>query len=252
MPTYRLVLEYDGTDFVGWQRQAVGTSVQDVLEQALRSVLGGEEVHVVGSGRTDSGVHALGQVASFRCVTERSGDALRMGLNSLLPAGVACREAQRMRDDFHAMWSARRKTYRYRILDQGERSPLRARYVWHMRTRLDVPAMARAAALVVGTHDFTSFRGGGSDAKTSVRTIFSLDVARWEDEVRVSIEGGGFLRHMVRILVGTLVDVGRRRLAPSAIGDILAAKDRARASRTAPAQGLCLVSVWYPEMEEDD
>lgn len=249
MPTYRLVLEYEGTAYVGWQRQAVGTSIQEVVEGALARVLGGEEVRIVGSGRTDSGVHALGQVASFRARTERSDAALRMGLNSLLPPDVACRDARRVEDGFHALRGARRKVYRYRIQDQGERSPLRARHVWHMRTPLDLEAMREGARHLVGYHDFTSFRAGGSLARTSVRTIFDIRIQREMDEVQIFVEGGGFLRHMVRILVGTLVDVGRARLAPIQVAEILAAKDRTRASRTAPAHGLCMVSVTYGDTE---
>jgi len=257
MPTYRLLLEYDGTDYVGWQRQATGTSIQEVLEQALQHVLGGEVVRLVGSGRTDSGVHALGQVATFRTEIERSDRSLRLGLNSMLPPDIACRDARRVPDGFHALRSARRKHYRYRILDQGERSPLRARQVWFVRGPLDLDAMSSAAGHVLGTHDFTSFRGGGSAARTSVRTIHSLDIRRDGDEVVIDVTGGGFLRHMVRILVGNLVEVGLRRKPPGAMRDLLDLRDRTKAGKAAPAQGLCMVSVTYDVVdvalpEEDD
>jgi len=245
VPTWRLLLEYDGTAYVGWQRQPRGTSIQGLVEDALRSVLGGEPADVRASGRTDAGVHALGQVASFRAATARTPRAVRMGLNSLLPRDIACREARRTADDFDALETPHSKRYLYRILDTGERAPLRERFTWHLRGVLDVPAMQAAARHLVGTWDFESFRAGGCAAATSVRTIRSLQVRRTGDEVHVEVDGDGFLRHMVRIVAGTLVGVGRGRFAPDDVAAIRDARDRARAGRTAPAGGLCLVSVDY-------
>ncbi len=245
MPTWRLLLEYDGTAYVGWQRQPRGTSIQGLVEDALRQVLGGEAVDVHASGRTDAGVHALGQVASFRAATVRSDRALCMGLDSLLPRDVACREAWRAADGFDALGTPHTKRYRYRVLDIGERAPLRERFTWHVRGTLDVPAMRAGARHLVGTHDFESFRAGGSAAATSIRTVRSLDVRRVDDEVHVEIDGDGFLRHMVRIVVGTLAAVGRHRFAPDEVAAIRDARDRARAGRTVPAAGLCLLSVDY-------
>ncbi len=243
--SYRLVLEYDGTAYVGWQRQTSGASIQAVLEGVLRRVLGGERVSVIGSGRTDSGVHALAQVASFSAATRREPPALRMGLNSLLPRDIACRSAEVVEGGFDASRGVRSKLYRYRIVDTGERSPLRDRWVWHLRGPLDVVAMNEAASHLVGFHDFTSFRAAGSSARTSTRTLLSLKVTRDFDEVVFEVEGEGFLRHMVRIIVGTLVDVGRSRLTPNGVGEILLARNRTMAGKTAPARGLCLVRVVY-------
>jgi tRNA pseudouridine38-40 synthase len=243
--TWRLLIEYDGTAYAGWQWQPTGTTIQRLLEDALEKVLGGERVHVSGSGRTDAGVHALGQVASFTCSTPRLPHAIRLGLNCLLPRDMAVREARVAPEGFHACHGAVYKHYRYRILDTGERAPLRERFTWHWRGPLDVAVMAQAAPFLVGTHDFASFQGGRSDVKTTVRTLFSVDVNRRADEVWIDVAGSGFLRHMVRILVGTLVDVGRGVIPPERIGQILEAHDRCAAGRTAPACGLCLMEVRY-------
>ncbi|MBN1337466.1 MAG: tRNA pseudouridine(38-40) synthase TruA [Deltaproteobacteria bacterium] len=245
MPTWRLLLEYDGTLYVGWQRQPRGTSIQGRIEAALAQVLGGEAVVVHGSGRTDAGVHALGQVASFRATTVRSDRAIRMGLNSLLPRDIACRAAFRVSDAFDALSTPHSKRYAYRILDTGERSPLRERFTWHTRGVLDVPAMQAGARHLVGSWDFESFRAGGCSAATSLRTVRALEICRVDDEVRVEIEGDGFLRHMVRIVVGTLVQVGQGRIEPEAVARIRDARDRSLAGRTAPAAGLCLLWVDY-------
>lgn len=243
---YRLELEYDGSAYVGWQRQAVGRSIQGAVEQALERILGGYRPKVVGSGRTDSGVHALCQVASFSAPVSRSPRALCRGLNSELPRDIACRRAMEVPPGFDACRHACCKTYRYRYLDGVARSPLRERFVWHLPRVLDAPAMAEAGAQLEGTHDFTSFRAGGSDAATSVRTLRRVRVERVEDEVQLWVVGEGFLRHMVRIMAGTLEGVGSGRLSPSAVAEVVRARDRTRAGKTAPAKGLCLLEVAYP------
>ncbi|MFH1466264.1 MAG: tRNA pseudouridine(38-40) synthase TruA [Pseudomonadota bacterium] len=246
MPSYRLLLEYDGTDYAGWQWQPDQATVQGEVEQAVARVMGHGPIRVVGSGRTDSGVHALGQVASFASPAERDPRNLRLGLNSVLPRDICCRDAQRAPDGFDARKHAKRKLYRYRLLDGNRRSALRLRQVACEPITLDVAAMARAAAHLVGTHDFTSFRAAGSDVPTSVRTLHRLEVARVADEIVFEVEGDGFLRAMVRIIVGTLVEVGRGRRDPESLLDVLAALDRSVAGRTALPQGLCLVWVEYP------
>jgi tRNA pseudouridine38-40 synthase len=243
--TWRLLFEYDGTAYEGWQWQPTGVTIQRLIEEALEKVLGGEKVHVEGSGRTDAGVHALGQVASFTCGTERAPHAIRLGLNSLLPRDISCRDARVVQEGFHACHGAVLKRYRYRILDTGERSPLRERFTWHIRGQLDVAAMHEAARELVGTHDFVSFQAGRSDVKTTIRTIHALDVRRLGDEVCFDVTGSGFLRHMVRILVGTLVDVGRGRTDAQHVRGVLEGRDRVIAGRTAPACGLCLMEVRY-------
>jgi len=245
MPSYRLLLEYDGTDYAGWQWQPGYRSVQGELERALARVMGQERVCAVGSGRTDAGVHAAGQVASFTSPVERAPRNLRLGLNSLLPPDITCLEAGLAPDGFDARMHALGKLYRYRLLDGNRRSALRARFVAHEHGELRVTAMAEAAAHLAGTHDFTSFRATGSDVPGSVRTLHRVDVARVGDEVVFEVEGDGFLRHMVRIIVGTLLEVGRGRRDPGWVAQVLAARDRGEAGRTAHAQGLCLVRVRY-------
>ena len=245
MPSYRLLLEYDGTPWVGWQRQPEGQSVQGHVEAAVARVMGVPSISVMASGRTDAGVHAIGQVASFSSPVQREPSSLRRGINSLLPDEICCHSAGLAPDGFNARLHACGKRYRYRILDGDLRSPLRQRFVTYERGVLDVPAMAAAARFVEGTHDFTSFRAHGSDVPTSVRTIRQVLVERRGDEVVIEVEGDGFLRHMVRILAGTLREVGRGRLAPHVMEDIIAAQARDRAGKTAAARGLCLLWVEY-------
>jgi tRNA pseudouridine38-40 synthase len=250
MPSYRLLLEYDGTPYVGWQRQAEGVSIQGLVEAAVAQVMGVPAVSVMASGRTDAGVHALAQVASFTLPVQREPSALRRGVNSLLPREICCHSAAVAADGFNARLHACGKRYRYRILDGDVRAPLRQRFVAYERRVLDVRAMSAAARFVEGTHDFTSFRAQGSDVPTSVRTIRQALVERRGDEVVVEVEGSGFLRHMVRILAGTLREVGRGRLAPEAMEGIIAARARDRAGKTALARGLCLLWVDYGGADE--
>jgi tRNA pseudouridine38-40 synthase len=246
MRTWKLVLEYDGFGYCGWQIQPGAPTIQGVLEEALARLLG-ERIRVHGAGRTDAKVHALGQVASFRCAASLSPQALQRGLNSLLPRDVVVHQALVVVDDFHARFSALGKVYAYRILNRPTRAPLRLRYVWHLPHPLDVPAMAAAAAPLVGRHDFASFQATGSDVHTTERTVTALTVVREGDEVVVTCAANGFLRHMVRNFVGTLVEVGRGRLASGDIPQIVAGRDRRLAGVTAPAQGLVLVRVLYAE-----
>jgi tRNA pseudouridine38-40 synthase len=245
MRTLKLVLEYDGSNYCGWQAQSDAPTIQGVLEQALAKILG-ERVRVSGAGRTDAQVHALGQVASFRSASHLPVEALHRGLNSLLPRDVAIREVQDAPADFHARFSALGKVYAYRILNRPVRSPLRLRYVWHVPQPLDLLTMAVAASYLRGTHDFASFQAAGSGVKTTERTLTELTVTRDGEEVVVRITAKGFLRHMVRNIVGTLVEVGRGARPPTDVKQILEACDRRLAGVTAPPQGLYLVEVLYP------
>lgn len=240
----RLVVEYDGTDLCGWQRQANGPTVQQHLEEALAQLLT-HEAPVVGASRTDAGVHARGQVASFR--TERSIPlvGIRRGLNSLLPDAIAIRDAAEVPDAFHARFSATGKHYRYTILTRRDRSPRWRHRAWHHPDPLALPAMVAASRALIGEHDFSAFRAAGCSAKTPVRRIESIAVTRDQDLVEVDVRGNAFLRNMVRILVGTLVEVGSGARTVAEVAEILESRDRVRAGLTAPAQGLELVEVRY-------
>ncbi len=242
--TWRLILTWDGAAYVGWQHQPSGVSIQGTVEAALRSILGGEAVSVIASGRTDAGVHALRQVAAFRCHTPRTPRAIMNGLNAMLPPDIACLEAAIAPTEFHPRRWAIRKRYRYRLLVRSARCPHRRGRVWHLRSSLDVRALRAAARGLVGEHDFTSFRAAGCGAAHALRTIEAALVADMpDDEVHVTFTGSGFLRHQVRIMVGTLVEIGRGRWGPEHIPALLAARDRTRAGRTAPAHGLALLDV---------
>lgn len=244
-PLFRLVLEYDGSAFAGWQVQPGRPTVQGALEAAIARVAGCR-VRVAGAGRTDAGVHAAGQVASARIETELGAERLRLALNGVLPASVAVVEAAVAPEGFHARRDARAKRYRYAIWNGATRSPLRAARAWCLQRPLDTQAMARAAAAFVGTHDFASFQTAGSDVATTLRTLERLEiVGSAGGEIALGFEGSGFLRHMVRNLTGTLVEVGSGRRRADEMTALLAARDRGRAGRTAPAHGLTLEWVRY-------
>jgi tRNA pseudouridine38-40 synthase len=254
VPNFRLTLEYDGSGFAGWQVQPGGVrTVQGELEAAVLQVAG-VAARAHGAGRTDAGVHAEGQVANLTLETSLSAHTLQRALNAVLPEDLAVVSAELASDGFHARHHARSKLYRYRIWNGPRRSPLRAARSWWVKPALDAEAMARAGAHLLGSHDFASFQAVGSDAETTLRTLARCDVvalpahadgpvARGEIEIRV--EGSGFLRHMVRILAGTLVQVGSGRREPGSLAAVLAARDRRAAGPTAPPHGLTLVRVDY-------
>ncbi|MGH0029827.1 MAG: tRNA pseudouridine(38-40) synthase TruA [Myxococcota bacterium] len=252
MGTFRLRLEYDGSGFEGWQVQARPgcPTVQGALEEAFRQVTG-ERVRVVGSGRTDAGVHAEGQVASAVVDTPMAPERLQRALNGVLPAGVAVLELATAPEGFDARRDARSKLYRYDLWNAPVRSPLRAARSLHVERHLDLAALRRAAADLVGTHDFASFQAAGSGVTTTERTLLALD-ARGEagGAIGLNVLGSGFLRHMVRNLVGTLLEVGAGRRDPAGMPALLAARDRSRAGPTAPARALTLVRVDYDSVDD--
>jgi tRNA pseudouridine38-40 synthase len=252
MRNLKVILSYDGADFSGWQVQPDKATVQGTLASAIGRITG-EKVLPQGSGRTDAGVHALAQVMTF--VTESSvpTENFLKALNDILPASVRVLQVSEAPADFHARHSAEAKTYRYRIYRESICPPFLARYVWHYPYPLDEEAMARAASFVVGEHDFTSFaavdpeRGREDEPASNVRTIFFCSWERTGEELIYTVRGSGFLHHMVRNLVGTFILVGRGTLPPDDVTRILEARKRSAAGATAPASGLYLVSVEYPD-----
>lgn len=246
MQRYHVVLEYDGSAFAGWQVQPGQRTIQGVVSEVLQRLLG-HETSVEASGRTDAGVHALGQAIAFSTDQQRSLVEIERGLNALLPRDVAAVSVRQVPVDFDPRRWVRSKEYRYRFLERPQKSPLRRGCVWHVRQPLDVSAMQRGADLMVGRHDFSSFRAAGCGAQHAVRTVVAAEVRRQIDEVELLVTGNGFLRHMIRIVAGTLLEVGLGRQEPEWIGEVLQACDRGRAGKTAPAQGLALIRVEYGE-----
>jgi tRNA pseudouridine38-40 synthase len=240
----KLTLAYDGTRFVGWQRQADGESVQGLLEDALAR-FEGAPVTVHGAGRTDAGVHALGQVASVTVTCTHDVATLTRALNAQLPADVRVLGVDEMPADFHARFNARSKTYRYQIRHGRIADPFERAYVWHMPERLDVDGMIAAAVTLVGTHDFVAFQSIGTPTRDSVRTVTQSALVDADGRMTYEISGDGFLRHMVRAIVGTLVEIGRGFREPSSMALLLRGSARGDAGPTAPPQGLFLVRVDY-------
>lgn len=244
--TLRLTVAYDGTAYVGWQRQRNGVSVQQILEDALapfRPDL--DPPTVTGASRTDAGVHAVGQVASVRVVFDHPVDAICRALNIRLPADVRVLSVDEADAAFHARLHARGKRYRYRIATAPVVLPMHRWFVWHVPGRLDLQAMREAAVALVGAHDFAAFQATGSSVVDTRRVVHRVDLVPAGDELHVEVEGEGFLRHMIRIITGSLVDVGLGSRAPDRMRAALESRDRRRSGRTAPARGLVLERVFY-------
>lgn len=243
--TFKITVEYDGTEFHGWQRQKSDPTIQGAIEAALKTITG-QSITVAGSGRTDAGVHALGQVASFSCSTRLSQRELASGLNALLPDAIVVLGCCQTDDSFHARFNAKAKTYHYRIVNRRLPPAIGRQYAWHIAKRLDRQSMRAALRPLVGRHDFSAFEAAGSPRAHATRTVIRAALKESQrDELVVVIEADGFLRHMVRNIVGTLVAVGLDKIPSDQIQAILRSKDRSRAGVTAPPQGLFLVSVTY-------
>ena len=256
--TLKLTIAYDGTAYVGWQRQASGESIQARLEQALEQIEG-RPVRVTGAGRTDAGVHAIGQVASVRLHHTIDTSTLVRALNATLPPDVRVTHADEAASEFDARGAARAKTYRYRIVNDDAISPFEHRYAWQVSQALDCPAMLEAGSILRGEHDFAAFQATGSSVTTTVRTIFRFELEHNRRDaagfdvplgtngslITIDVEGSGFLRHMIRAIVGTLVEVGSGRRTPESVARALHSRDRGQAGPTAPARGLFLMRVEY-------
>jgi tRNA pseudouridine38-40 synthase len=253
MRYFKLVIAYDGTDFHGWQIQSNKPTIQGEIVNVLRRITQ-ENVQLHGAGRTDAGVHALGQVGSFRTQSSLSAGEFQRALNALLPNSIRIVAAEEVGPDFNARWSARGKIYRYRLYRGRVVPPMLWRYVLHYPFPLDVEAMRMAASRFVGPHDFASFAastGSEEDDKerSTVREIYASDLARSDDgeELVYTVRGRSFLRYMVRKMMGTLLEVGRGKLMPADIERLYALKDRSKSGPTVPPQGLCMVSVEHEE-----
>lgn len=245
MPTIKLTIEYDGANYCGWQYQPNGVTIQEVIEGALAR-LTGAPVRVHSSGRTDAGVHAKGMVAVFTTFRNLPLRAFVHGLNTLLPPDIAIHRAEEAPPGFNPRSDAIGKQYRYTILNSPSRSPLLRNRAWHVRESLNLAVMQEAAHFFVGEHDFSAFRASGCAAKSTVRTITALEIAHHEEGViTLDVFGNGFLRNMIRIMTGTLVEIGQGRLNSFVVAELLTGGIRSHAGVTAPPQGLCLMEVFY-------
>lgn len=251
MPTVLLTVAYDGTNYSGWQVQPNGLAVQQVVEEALGQLLK-ERVQVRSSGRTDAGVHARAMAASFSTTRNLPLRAFVEGANRFLPADIAVQSARIVPEGFKPITMAHAKRYRYTIINSTVRTPLDRMYSWQVREPLDLAAMEEAAGRFVGSHDFAAFRASNCVARTTVRRIDSVLITRDGDRITIDVTGGGFLKNMVRVMVGTLVDIGKGRFSPSDIDRLLRGGDRKEAGSTAPACGLCLMEVFYPDLVKQE
>lgn len=246
MPTVLLTIAYDGTRYAGWQIQPNGLTVQQVVEEALEKLLG-ERVQLRSSGRTDAGVHAYAMPAAFVTSRDLPLRAYIEGTNRHLPDDISIQDARPVPDGFKPISAAHAKHYRYTILNATSRRPLDRLYSWQVREKLDVTAMRAAAAYFPGSHDFGAFRASNCVARTTIRRIDSVEISQNGSMLTIDVIGGGFLKNMVRVMAGTLVDVGRGRFQPEHVQWLLLNPDRKKAGITAPACGLCLIHVEYPE-----
>ncbi|MBT5377333.1 MAG: tRNA pseudouridine(38-40) synthase TruA [Nitrospinaceae bacterium] len=241
---YLLLVEFEGTAYHGWQMQTNALSIQEVVEKALSRITN-TKTTILSSGRTDAGVHAEGMPAHFVTESKMTAGQIQLALNSLLPHDITIREVREVSIEFHARGSAKNKLYRYTILNRDYPSALNFRRSWFIPHELDFTAMQEAASYLVGEHDFTSFRAGNCNAKSPVRTMLRAELYRDGDYLQCEFEGKGFLKHMVRNFIGTLVYVGKGKYPASEIKTILSACDRKVAGPTAPPEGLCLIRVEY-------
>jgi tRNA pseudouridine38-40 synthase len=245
MRTIKLVIEYDGTNYQGWQVQPKGPTIQGTLEEKLR-LLTGEPIQLIGSGRTDSGVHALGQVAHFKTQSQMHIGSMQKALNSLLPPDIVIQKIEEVEEGFHARRHSKSKVYEYRILNRNFRSAFHRGYVWYIPQELNLREMTKATKSLIGEHDFSAFRTVGSSTRTTVRRVIRAEWKRRRDGlICFEIEANGFLKQMVRSIIGTLVEIGKGRMNGVEFRKIMDSKDRKKAGPTAPAQGLFLKEVKY-------
>lgn len=244
MKNIKLTIEYDGSRYAGWQRQENAMTVQQKLEESLRKLCS-EPINVIGSGRTDSGVHARGQVANFKTSSTIPPERFSLALNSVLPYDIRVRQSEEVSMDFHARFSATGKKYRYSIINNTHGTAIGWQYLYHVYLPLDLDAMSQAAKEFKGTHDYAAFMASGSPVSSTVRTIYESKLIQEERLLHFIVNGNGFLYNMVRIMAGTLIDVGKGKISADKIPNIIASKEREKAGATAPANGLFLEEVYY-------
>lgn len=244
MRRIKLIVAYDGTDYCGWQIQPNGITVEEVLNRALFR-LTGEEIRVIGASRTDAGVHARGNIAVLDTASTIPAERFAYAVNPLLPEDIVVVKSEEVPQDWHPRYQNSVKTYEYRILNREMPDPLKRKYTWHVSFPLDIDKMREAAEHLKGQHDFRSFCSVHTAVKSTVRTIYTLDIVKSGDEIIIRISGNGFLYNMVRIIAGTLAEVGRGFRTPEDVRDLLTAKEREEAGATAPPQGLTLIRIEY-------
>ena len=243
MRNIKITIQYNGKNYCGWQKQNNSPGIQGTIEKAIFDITR-EEVKITGSGRTDAGVHALGQVANFKINSQIPVDRIPNALNAKLPKDISIVKAEEVDEDFHSRYSAKKKTYRYQVYNSLYRSPIYADISYPVKYDLDIDKMKKEAKSLIGTYDFKGFMSSGSSVTDTVRTIYNIEVSKSEDLIIIEIEGNGFLYNMVRIIAGTLVDIGRGRIAEK-MSTIIESKSRSMAGHTAPAHGLFLKKVDY-------
>ncbi|MFT8314766.1 MAG: tRNA pseudouridine(38-40) synthase TruA [Clostridium sp.] len=244
MKNVKLTIEYDGTNYSGWQIQNNAITIQQILEESLKDITG-ESLKIIGSSRTDAGVHARGFVGNFLTESKIPSDRFRNILNSKLPEDIVILNSEEVELNFNSRFNSKGKTYSYTVLNTPQRPAIGRNYVYHFRRNIDVALMVDASKQFIGTHDFAAFKSSGGNTKTTVRTISSLKIVKQGDYIIFTITGDGFLYNMVRIIVGTLIEVGLKRVEAKRIKDILISKDRTMSGPCVPPGGLCLEKVYY-------
>lgn len=244
MRNIKLLIEYDGTNYGGWQRQKNAVTIQETLESSINNITK-EQIKVTGCSRTDAGVHAKGFIANFYTNSRIPENKFKVAINSQLPKDIIILDSREVDVDFHARYNSKGKTYSYSILNRNDPMAIGRNYIYHYKLPLDLEAMNQGASILIGKHDFAAFRTAGSSVKTSIRTVTQLDVEKDNNFIKIYATADGFLYNMVRIIVGTLLEVGSGKIEPSKIKEILEAKDRSEAGVSVPPQGLCLEKVYY-------
>lgn len=245
MRNIKLTIEYDGKDFNGWQKQPNKLNIQGEIERAIEIITGGEKVELIASGRTDAGVNALGQVANFRTESAMPIEKMAYAINSQLKKAIRVQKAEEVDEKFHSRYTCKKKTYRYTINNSEQGSAIFRYMQYHYPVKLDENKMNEGVKYLIGEHDFKSFKASGTSSKSSVRTIYDAKVWREGDLIHIELTGNGFLYNMIRIIAGTLIEVGEGTIEPAEVKEILEAKDRSRAGKTVSPSGLCLMGVEY-------